>query len=87
MLSEINYLIGGRGTELITGSVADKTYQYLVINEDATFTTITGVGTTDIKTDLNIGSNIIRQGMIIRARGGELIKDVTIASGSVFGII
>ncbi|MGV3598684.1 MAG: hypothetical protein ACO1PI_12525 [Bacteroidota bacterium] len=87
MLSEINYLIGGRGTELITASVTGRTYQYLVINDDVTFTTLTGVDGTNIKTDLNIGSNIIRQGMIIRARGGELIKDVTIASGSVFGII
>lgn len=87
MLSEINYLIGGRGTELITASVTDRTYQYLVVNEDATFTTLTGIDGTNIKTDLNIGSNIIRQGMIIRARGGELIKDITVASGSVFGII
>lgn len=87
MLTEINYLIGGRGTELITGTVSNKTYQFLVINEDATFTTLTGVDSTNIKTDLNIGSNIIRQGMVIRARGGELIKDVVVASGSVFGII
>lgn len=87
MLSEINYLVGGRGTELITGLVTNKTYQYLVINEDATFTTLVGVDGTDIKTDLNISTNIIRQGMIIRARGSELIKDITVASGSVFGII
>lgn len=87
MLSEINLLLGGRGTELITGSVTDKSYAFLVINEDATFTTITGVDGTNIKTDLNLGTNIIRQGMIIRARGSELIKDVNVASGSVFGIL
>lgn len=87
MLSEINYLVGGRGTELITGLVSAKTYQYLIVNEDASFLVLTGVDGTNILTDLNINNNIIRQGMIIRARGGELIKDVTVASGSVFGII
>jgi hypothetical protein len=87
MISEIKSITGGLGTELITSSVANKKYSFLVINSDTVFDTLTGSNTTDIKVDLNLGSTPIRQGMIIRPKNGELIKDVTLTSGSVFGII
>lgn len=87
MQTEINNLIGGNGTEFITASAKGKDYLYLVVNEDAVFTDITGSGNTNIKQSLNIGSNIIRQGMIIRAKDGERIQRVSISSGSVFGVI
>ncbi len=87
MISEIKSITGGLGTELITSSVSNKRYCFLVINSDTVFTTIAGENSTDIKTDLSLGSTAIKQGMIIRPKNGELIKDVTIASGSVFGII
>lgn len=87
MVSEIKSITGGLGTELITGSVTGKKYIFLVINSDAVFTTITGTNNTDIRTGLNIGSTVIKQGMIVRPKNGELVKDVTVSSGSVFGII
>ncbi len=87
MQTETNKLIGGNGTEFITATAKGKQYTYLVVNEDAVFTTIIGAENTNILTDLKIGEHIIRQGMIIRPRNGELIQTVTLESGSVFGII
>lgn len=87
MISEIKSITGGLGTELISTSVTNKKYSFIVINSDSVFDTITGLSDTDIKADLNLGTNTIRQGMIIRPKNGELIKNVTLFSGSVFGII
>ncbi len=86
-MTETNNLIGGNGTEFITTAEKGKEYLYLVVNEDTVFTTITGTQNTNILFDLKIEGNIIRQGMIIRPRNGELIQSVSITSGSVFGII
>ncbi len=87
MISEIKSITGGLGTELISSSTTNKKYLFLVINSDSVFDTLTGSDNTDIKTDLNLGTNTIRQGMIIRPKNGELIKNVTLTSGSAFGII
>lgn len=87
MISEIKSITGGLGTELITSSVTNKKYGFLVINSDTVFDNLTGFNSTNIKTDLNLGVNTIKQGMIIRPKNGELIKDVTLTSGSVFGVI
>lgn len=87
MVSEIKSITGGLGTELITSSTTNKKYLFLVVNSDAVFTTITGENDVNIRTDLNIGSTIIKQGMIIRPKNGVLIKNVSVSSGSVFGII
>ena len=87
MQTEINNLMGGNGTEFITIAEKGKSYLYLVVNEDTVFSNITGVQNTNVLSDLKIGDNIIRQGMIIRPRNGELIQSVTLESGSVFGII
>lgn len=87
MISEIKSITGGLGTELISSSVTNKKYSFIVINSDSVFDTITGLNDTDIKADLNLSTHTIRQGMIIRPKNGELIKNVTLSSGSVFGII
>lgn len=87
MISEIKSITGGLGTELITSSVTNKNYIFLVINTDVVLNTISGSQSTDILADLGLGTNTITQGMIIRPKNGESIKDVTLTSGSVFGII
>jgi hypothetical protein len=81
--------IGGQGTEYIfgTGVVTGKTYKYLVVNQDATFTTLAGSVTADLLTTLGITTNVVTKGMIIRGLNGELIEDVTLATGSVVGVL
>lgn len=66
MQTETNSLIGGNGTGFIATAEKGRECLYLVVNEGTVFTTITGVQNTNILLDLKIGSNIIRQGMIIR---------------------
>jgi hypothetical protein len=81
--------LGGQGTEYIfgTGVVTGKAYKYLVINADATFTTLTDDAAVDLLTDLGIGSDVVGKGMIIRAKAGKLIEDGTLSEGSIVGIL
>jgi hypothetical protein len=81
--------LAGQGTEYIfgTGVVTGKTYKYLVVNQDATFTTLAGSVTADLLTTLGITTNVVTKGMIIRGLNGELIEDVTLATGSVVGVL
>lgn len=84
-----NDALGGDGTEYIfgTGVVTGKNYKYLVANEDTTFTTLAGSTTADLRTDLGITTNTVGKGLIIRGLNGETITDVTLATGSVVGIL
>jgi len=84
-----NDALGGEGTEYIfgTGAVTGKTYRYLVVNADATFTTLTGSVTADLKATLGITTNTVTKGMIIRGLNNENITDVTLATGSVVGVL
>ncbi|MGV3596218.1 MAG: hypothetical protein ACO1PI_00035 [Bacteroidota bacterium] len=52
MQTETNKLIGGNGAEFITATAKGKQYTYLVVNEDAVFTTIIGAENTNTLTDL-----------------------------------
>jgi hypothetical protein len=84
-----NDALGGEGTEFIPtlSVITGKTYKYIVINEDATFTTLVDDATVDLLTDLNITTSTITKGMIIRAKSGKLIEDVTLATGTAIGIL
>lgn len=81
--------LGGAGTEYIfgTGVVTGKAYKYLVINEDATFTTLADDAAVDLLTDLGITTNTVTKGMIIKAKSGKLIEDITLATGSAVGVL
>lgn len=85
--------LGGNGTDFIyvaTGAVTNKTYKYLVANEDCTFTTLAGSTTANllaaVGTGLGISTNTVSKGMIIRGLNGETIKNITMLTGSVIGI-
>lgn len=92
-LSEVNNntldALGGQGTEYIfgTGAVTGKSYKYLVVNEDATFTVLNDDASLDLLTDLGITTNTVTKGMIIKPRPNTFIEDVTLATGSVVGIL
>lgn len=80
--------LGGQGTDYIfgTGVVTGKVYKYLVVNADATFTTLTDSAAVNLLTNLGI-SGTVTKGMIIRAKGGKTISAVTLATGSVTGVL
>jgi hypothetical protein len=86
-----NDALGGEGTEYTfgTGVVSGKAYRYLVVNSStgATFTTLTDSAAVDLKVDLGIGANTVEKGMIIRAKAGKTISAVTLATGSVVGVL
>jgi len=84
-----NDALGGGGTEYIFGAgvITGKAYKYLVVNADTTFTTLVDSAAVDLLTDLGIGANAVTKGMIIRAKAGKLIEDITLATGSVVGIL
>jgi hypothetical protein len=81
--------LAGGGTEYIfgTGAVINKAYKYLVVNADATFTVLLDSADIDLTVDLGIGANAVTKGMIIRAKAGKTIKNITLATGSVVGIL
>lgn len=86
--------LGGNGTEFIfgTGAITGKQYKYLVVNDPngATFTTLKGSVTANLlaalPAGLGITTNNIAKGMIIKGFNGELITEVTLATGSVVGV-
>lgn len=88
IITNTNDALGGEGTEYIfgTGVVTGKAYKYLVVNEDATFTTLTDSGAIDLLTDLTITTNTVTKGMLIKAKAGKTISAVTLLTGSVAGI-
>jgi len=87
--SILSLQIGGNGTELLTGVTVytDKRYQFLYVQEDATFTTLEDSADVDLKTDLLISTNTCIAGSVIRAKNGKHIKNVTLSGGSIWGIL
>lgn len=79
-------MIGGSGTELITGAVSGKQYAFLAVNADAVISVLTGVDGQNGVTSLNIGGATLKQANVIRLISGEIISAVTVSSGSVWGI-
>ena len=78
-------MMGGVGTmEFVSSSVTEKNYDFLVVNEAATFTTLTSGGT-NLVTLYNLTGASIASGMIIRGAKGQNITAVTVSAGSVIG--
>ena len=89
LTDEFNIATGGNGTVLHTGTgVSTKNvYSVLQINQDTVFTTLTDSEGIDLMVDLGIGSNTCIAGSIIKAKYGKTIDTITLASGSLWGII
>lgn len=81
--------LGGEGTEFIATGVVltSKAYKYIVMNEDATFTSLAGSVTADLKATLLIAENTVTKGMIIRGLDGETISEVNLATGTAIGVL
>jgi hypothetical protein len=66
----------------VTGTQATN-YRYLVVNEDAVFTTLTDMADTDIIAEWGISGKTLKSGMILAPASKLAFKTVTVASGSV----
>jgi hypothetical protein len=77
--------MGSVGTmEFISSSVTEKNYDFLVVNEAATFTTLTSGGT-DLVALYNLSGATLASGIVIRGAKGQNITAVTVSGGNVIG--
>lgn len=79
--------LGGRGTEYIGGTVTNEVYSILQVNGDAVFAVLTDEDDVNLMIDLGIASNTCAAGSVIKPKNNKTIKNITMASGSVWGII
>jgi hypothetical protein len=77
-------MMGGLGTmEFVNGAVTEKAYDFLVVNEAATFSVLTSAGGADLVTLYALSGASLANGMVIRGAKGEKIIEVTVTAGSV----
>lgn len=78
--------MGGLGTmEYVNGAVSDKSFDFLVVNNAATLTALTGEGGINLLTLYNLSGASLASGIVIRGAKGQRITAVTVSSGSVIG--
>lgn len=85
----IEELVAGKGGKYNAGTLALTAadgMRYIVVNEDATFTTLTDTADTDVKAEWNFTTETITKGMILSPKSGLYFKSVIVATGSVFVI-
>ncbi len=79
-------MMGGLGTmEYVNGAVSDKSFDFLVVNNAATLTALTGEGGINLLTLYNLSGASLASGIVIRGAKGQRITAVTVSSGSVIG--
>jgi hypothetical protein len=84
MASILQEMMGGLGTmEFVNGAVSSKSYDFLVVNEAATFSVLTSAGGSNLVTLYNLSGASLANGMVIRGAKGEKITAVTVTAGSV----
>ena len=84
MASVLQEMMGGLGTmEFVNGAVTEKSYDFLVVNEAATFSVLTSAEGADLVTLYNLSGASLANGMIVRGAKGEKITAVTVTAGSV----
>jgi len=76
--------MGGLGTmEFVNGAVSSKAYDFLVVNEAATFSVLTSASGANLVTLYGLSGATLANGMVIRGAKGEKITAVTVTAGSV----
>jgi hypothetical protein len=84
MATILQEMMGGLGTmEFVNGAVTEKAYDFLVVNEAATLTLLTGEGGINLLTLYNLSGASLASGIIIRGAKGQKITAVTVTAGSV----
>jgi hypothetical protein len=84
MATILQEMMGGLGTmEFVNGAVSSKEYDFLVVNEAATFSVLTSASGANLVTLYNLSGATLANGMVIRGAKGEKITAVTVTAGSV----
>jgi hypothetical protein len=84
MATILQEMMGGLGTmEFVNGAVSSKEYDFLVVNEAATFSVLTSESGANLVTLYNLSGATLANGMVIRGAKGEKITAVTVTAGSV----
>lgn len=85
--------IGGNGTLIIKGTALLDTEEFIFIQvlSDCEFTSLVDGGENDLTLNdangLNLESDTIPAGTILRARNGRTIKEVQLSSGVCLGVL
>ena len=90
MALTIDNQFGAKGIYLMDGthtSLVSKNIIALYVQEDSTFTTLTDEDDANVLTASNLSGKTVKAGVLIGCRGGKVFKAVTVASGSVIGIV
>ena len=78
--------MGGLGTmEYVSSSVSGKSYDFVVVNEAATLSTLTSSGGANLLTLYNLSGASLSSGIILKGAKGEKISAITVSAGSVIG--
>jgi hypothetical protein len=84
MASILQEMMGGLGVvEFVNGAVTDKQFDFLVVNEAATFSVLTSEQGANLVSLYNLSGASLANGMVIRGAKGEKITAVTVTAGSV----
>lgn len=90
MALTIENTLGAKGVYLMDGThtaLTDKNIIALYVQEDSTFTTLTDEDDTNVLTASNLSGKTVKAGALIGCRGFKRFKAVTVATGSVIGIV
>ena len=90
-MTTLERMAGTSGSVVIsgTGAITGLSYQAVVVNSDAVFTTFkitpTGGIETDYMTKMNLTGNTIKAGGLLTAPEGSVISAITMSSGLLIG--
>jgi hypothetical protein len=86
MATAVQDIMGGLGTmEYVNSSVSGKAFDFVVVNDAATLSTLTSSGGANLLTLYNLSGASLASGIIIRGAKGEKISAITVSAGSVIG--
>jgi hypothetical protein len=86
MATAIQDIMGGLGTmEYVNSSVSGKSFDFVVVNEAATLSTLTSSGGANLLTLYNLSGASLASGIILKGAKGEKISAITVSAGSVIG--
>ena len=86
MATAIQDIMGGLGTmEYVNSSVSGKQFDFVVVNEAATLSTLTSSGGANLLTLYNLSGASLASGIILKGAKGEKISAITVSAGSVIG--
>jgi hypothetical protein len=84
-MTDVQKILGGNGMKFIDSAITDRTFYCLVVNSSCVLSTLTTVGGKDLIAEYGLSGKTLTNGSVIPSFNGDMIADVTPASGSVIG--